>query len=76
MKQFEYQITSYPAESYQELIFVCSNEGACRQEKILGDQTRILTEQLNQRGREGWELVQLSFGQQGILAYWKREREE
>lgn len=76
MKRFEYQITSYPAENYQELIFVCSNEGACRQEKILGDQTRILTEQLNQRGREGWELVQLNFGQLGILAYWKRELEE
>ena len=74
MKRFEYQVTNYPAESYQELIFVCSNSGECKQDRVLGDQIRILAEQLNQNGQEGWELVQLSFGQQGIVAFWKREQ--
>jgi hypothetical protein len=76
MKRFEYQITNYPAESYQELIFVCSNSGECQQERVLGDQTRILAEQLNQSGQEGWELVQLSFSKPGIVVFWKRELKE
>lgn len=76
MKRFEYQITSYPAEAFQELIFVCSNQGECKQDRVLGDQSRILAGQLNQSGQEGWELVQLSFGQPGIVAFWKRELEE
>jgi hypothetical protein len=31
-----------------------------------------LTDILNNRGREGWELVQISFGRDGLMAYWKR----
>ena len=76
MKLYQYQVTNHPAESFQELIFVCSNEGACEQSQVLGDQTRILTEQLNQQGDQGWELVQLTFGQPGIVAFWKRELKE
>jgi hypothetical protein len=76
MRRFEYQIANYPAQSYGELIYVCSDSGECRQDHVLGDQIRILSEQLDQRGRDGWELVQLTFGKAGIVAFWKRELEE
>ena len=76
MKRFEYQITNYPAQSYQELIFICSNTGECKPDRVLADQTQVLSEQLNQQGQDGWELAQLTFGQQGIVAFWKREQKE
>jgi len=37
------------------------------------DQTEILGEMLNERGKQGWELVQISFGKEGLMAFWKRE---
>ena len=76
MKRFEYQITNYPAQSYQELIFICSNTGECKPDRVLADQTQVLSEQLNQQGQDGWELAQLTFGQQAIVAFWKREQKE
>jgi hypothetical protein len=30
---------------------------------------------LNERGLEGWELVQASFGKEGVLVFWKRQIE-
>jgi len=27
---------------------------------------------LNKRGAEGWELVEIFFGKDGIVAFWKR----
>jgi len=37
------------------------------------DQAEILGEMLNERGKRGWELVQISFGKEGLMAFWKRE---
>jgi len=31
-----------------------------------------LTDILNNRGSEGWELVQIAFGKDGMMAFWKR----
>ena len=36
-------------------------------------QTELLQGILNAEGEGGWELVQISFGQNGIVAFWKRE---
>ena len=35
-------------------------------------QIEKLAEILNAQGEEGWDLVQLLFGQDGALAVWKR----
>jgi hypothetical protein len=32
----------------------------------------MLQDILNEEGSDGWELVQVSFGKQGILAFWKK----
>ena len=36
------------------------------------DQTKILEDIMNGRGKQGWELVQISFGKDGLMAFWKR----
>jgi len=73
MKKFEYLLTQHPADEFRELAFVCTNTGECEQKRIPADQLRLLAEMLNEEGQAGWELVQLSFGESGLVAFWKRE---
>lgn len=73
MKRFEYNITKHPAELFSELIYYCSEKGECTLDQIPQAQTDILQEILNTEGESGWELVQVSFGNNGILAFWKKE---
>ena len=73
MKKFEYTISMLPAEAFRQVAFFCSQEGECNLESVPADQVARLGEILNEKGREGWELVQLAFGQDGLLAFWKRE---
>lgn len=72
MERFEYSITRHPAESFRETAYFCTAEGACRLEDVPVDQTAILENLLNERGKHGWELVQIAFGTSGLLAFWKR----
>jgi hypothetical protein len=32
----------------------------------------VLVKLLNQRGDEGWELIEMFFGKDGIVVFWKR----
>ena len=73
MKKFEYRITKHSAEQFNELVFFCSESGECSLNKIPRDQVAILEEILNAEGDQGWELIQLIFGEGGILAFWKRD---
>ena len=72
MKHFEYEITQHSAETFDKVVYFCSKSGQCSIDEVSKDQTRTLTDILNNRGREGWELVQISFGRDGLMAYWKR----
>jgi hypothetical protein len=72
MKRFEYEITKYSADTFDKVVYFCSKSGQCSIDEVSKDQTRTLTDILNNRGREGWELVQISFGRDGLMAYWKR----
>ena len=72
MRRFEYQITRHPADTFKEVIYFCSEEGECNLETIPSDQIRTMESILNVRGRDGWEIVQVSFGKDGLLAFWKR----
>lgn len=73
MKRFEYKITKHPAEAFTELVYYCSEAGECTLDQIPHDQTEILQSLLNNEGMEGWELVQVSFGRNGIICFWKKE---
>jgi len=72
MERFEYEITWHSADTFDKVIYFCTDSGKCGIDEVSKDQTRILTDILNNRGNEGWELVQISFGKDGVMAFWKR----
>jgi hypothetical protein len=72
MAKFEYEITKHPAEAFNHLVYFCTAHGECNVNDLPADQVKALRGILNEKGAQGWELVQLSFGQDGIVAFWKR----
>jgi hypothetical protein len=75
MKGFEYEITKHPAEAFKQIIYFCTETGQCSLDEVPGDQTKILANMLNEKGEQGWELVQIFFGKEGLMAFWKRKIE-
>jgi hypothetical protein len=73
MKKFEYEVTKHPAEQFEKVVYFCNTEGECNYEGLPSDQMGTLEKILNERGSQGWELVQIFFGKNGILAFWKRK---
>ena len=76
MKRFEYEITKHSADTFDKVVYFCSETGQCSIDEISRDQTRILADILSQRGEKGWELIQLVFGEDGVMAFWKRKVKE
>jgi len=72
MNQFEYEITTHPAEDFNKLVYFCSDQGDCELNQLQPDQLNILKNILNEKGSDGWELTQLNFGNGGIVAFWNR----
>ncbi len=71
---FEYEITSIPAGTFQQLAIFCSEKGDCSLNDVPVDQTAVLRDALNEKGARGWELVQLFFHESGVVAFWKRPK--
>lgn len=74
MNTFEYKITKHPSEEFKKLIYFCTDEGECKIDQVPADQLSVMEEILNDQGSQGWELIQLSFGEDGVVAFWKRPR--
>jgi hypothetical protein len=72
MNRFEYDITMHNADEFHQVVFFCSDDGTCAVDEVPEVQPLSLTKLLNERGADGWELVQLSFGKDGVMAFWKR----
>lgn len=72
MEVFEYEITKHLAADFSKLHFFCSDSGECDVENIPDSQIRRLTEMMNGQGKSGWEMVQISFGPDGLVIFWKR----
>lgn len=72
MDRFEYSVTRHPAEAFRETAYFCTDHGDCSLEDVPVDQAAVLENLLNARGQQGWELVQVIFGRNGLLAFWKR----
>ena len=72
MAEFVYEITRHPAEIFEQVIYFCSESGECGLEQVPVDQVKALEDILNQKGKQGWELLQASFGKDGVMAFWKR----
>ncbi len=73
MSNFEYRVTLYPAEAFSEMVLFCSRDGGCSSEVVPSEQIRKMESLLNEGGMDGWELVQASFGKDGLLVFWKRQ---
>jgi hypothetical protein len=73
MKTFEYEITKHSASEFTQLVYFCTPKGECKFDQLPEHQTRVLSELLNERGVQGCELVHLAFGNDGLVAFWKRE---
>ena len=72
MDRYEYEISTHAADTFSRLIYFCSEQGNCTLEEVPAEEPQILVGLLNERGLEGWELIQLLFGKDGIMACWKR----
>jgi hypothetical protein len=73
-KQFVYEIKKYPAEQFVRLAYFCTDEGACRLDELPSEQMTAFADLLNERGVDGWELVQSFFNADGVVTVWKREK--
>ena len=73
MKRFDYEITKHSAEDFTQMVYFCSEQGDCQYNQLPSHQMEVLRDILNEKGTEGWELVQLFFGKDGVVAIWKRE---
>jgi len=73
MKKFEYDITLYPADKFSQVVYFCSDDGDCSLESVPQDQVSMLKGMLNEKGRQGWELIDLSIGPNGVMAFWKKK---
>jgi hypothetical protein len=76
MKRFEYEITKHSAETFRQVTYFCTENGECTLDEVPEEQTEMLKKILNERGKQGWELVQVSFGKEGVLVFWKRETKD
>ena len=74
MATFEYDITKHPAGEFESLVYFCTAQGECHIQNLPSDQVAAFTKICNERGNEGWELIQIAFGQGGAVAFWKREK--
>jgi hypothetical protein len=72
MKSFEYKITKHPAQEFAQLVYFCTEEGQCNYEQLPFDQLKALENILNEMGPDGWEMVQVLFGEDGVVLFWKR----
>lgn len=73
MKKFEYRITKHPSKDFEQVGYFCTDQGECSLDQLPADQLSVLGKILNEGGSEGWELVQISFGSDGVIAFWKKE---
>ena len=67
MERFDYEISKHPADTFKQLVYFCSVAGECRLEEVPADQTGILSDIFNERGRQRWELVEAYFRKDGIM---------
>jgi len=72
MSLFEYDITKHSDQDFKKTNFFCTASGECALGEVPDQETLLLKKVLDERGNQGWELVQLYFGKDGIVAFWKR----
>ncbi len=72
MEQYDYDVTRLGPDFFETMVYYCTPQGDCETERVPTKKAELLLGLFNDRGREGWELIQLLPGESGILAFWKR----
>ena len=72
IKRYRYEVTKHSSRDFDQLVYFCTDKGECSLDQLPSDQTSRLEEILNERGAQGWDLVQLFFGNDGLVALWKK----
>ena len=72
MAAYEYEVTTYPADTFKRLVYFCKESGGCTLEEVPQTDVAKLKDVLNEHGKQGWELVQMTFCDDGVMAFWKR----
>ncbi len=75
MNRFEYEVTKHSDREFNKTNFFCTPSGECTLEEVPDQEILLLKKVLDDRGNQGWEMVQLYFGKDGIIAFWKRSIE-
>ncbi len=73
MKRFEYEITHHPTDTFKQVVYFCTETGESTLNEVPGEETKMLSQILNERGNHGWELIQVSFGKDAMMVFWKRK---
>jgi hypothetical protein len=72
---FSMKLTTLTTEVSPEAhgtVYACGEEGECAIRDVREEQIQNLQVFLNDKGREGWELVQILFNRKGAVTFWKR----
>ncbi len=78
MKNWEYDISFHQVENEnfpKEQVIACDIEGHCFFNDVMRPYLDFFKDILNERGLEGWELVQLGYHRGSLVCFWKREKE-
>ena len=74
--KFVYEVKKYPSDQFVRMAYFCTDKGECTLDELPTEQMSTFEELLNERGSEGWELVQIFFGSDGVITIWKRKQKE
>jgi hypothetical protein len=72
MERFEYEISTHEGNAFIKLAYFCSEDGECSVSEVPAEEPQVLVDLMNERGLQGWELIQLVFGKDSVMAFWKR----
>lgn len=78
MKNWEYDISFHIIEDEnfpKDQVIACDTEGHCFFNDVMKPHLDFFKNLLNERGSEGWELVQLGYHRGSLVCFWKREKE-
>jgi len=73
MSRYQYEISRHPLGRENKMRIFCSEKGECSVEEVGTSDSQRVLDALNERGQEGWELVQILFGRDGFVCFWKRQ---
>ena len=83
MEKWEYDISFYSFEDLgipkkdvhfpAEQVIACDTDGHCYFNDVMKSYIDVFKAAFNDKGAEGWELLQLEYHRGSLVCFWKRE---